>query len=70
MKKIVVFVFVGLIVSSCVIVKPGEVGVRQFLGRLKGSPASPGPTIINPLTTTLVRIPTRTVNKEIKTQMS
>ena len=66
MKKIVVFVLVGLIASSCVIVKPGEVGVRQFLGRLKGSPASPGPTIINPLTTTLVRIPTRTVNKEIK----
>ena len=66
MKKIVVFVLVALIASSCVIVKPGEVGVRQFLGRLKGSPASPGPTIINPLTTTLVRIPTRTVNKEIK----
>ena len=66
MKKIVVFVLVGIIASSCVIVKPGEVGVRQFLGRLKGSPASPGPTIINPLTTTLVRIPTRTVNKEIK----
>ena len=66
MKKIVVFVLVGIIASSCVIVKPGEVGVRQFLGRLKGSPASPGPTLINPLTTTLVRIPTRTVNKEIK----
>ena len=31
MKKIVVFVLVGLIASSCVIAKPGEVGVRQFL---------------------------------------
>ncbi len=66
MKKIFVFVFIAAVASSCVIVKPGEVGVRQFLGRLKGNPASPGPTIINPLTTTLVKIPTRTVNKEIK----
>ena len=66
MKKIFVFVFIAAIASSCVIVKPGEVGVRQFLGRLKGNPASPGPTLINPLTTTLVKIPTRTVNKEIK----
>lgn len=66
MKKIFVFVFIASITSSCVIVKPGEVGVRQFLGRLKGNPASPGPTLINPLTTTLVKIPTRTVNKEIK----
>lgn len=66
MKKIFVFVFIASIASSCVIVKPGEVGVRQFLGRLKGNPASPGPTLINPLTTTLVKIPTRTVNKEIK----
>jgi regulator of protease activity HflC (stomatin/prohibitin superfamily) len=66
MKKIIVFVFVAIVASSCVIVKPGEVGVRQFLGRLKGNPASPGPTLVNPLTTTLVKIPTRTVNKEIK----
>ena len=66
MKKIFVFVFIAAIASSCVIVKPGEVGVRQFLGRLKGNPAAPGPTLINPLTTTLVKIPTRTVNKEIK----
>ena len=66
MKKIFVFVFIAAVASSCVIVKPGEVGVRQFLGRLKGNPASPGPTLINPLTTTLVKIPTRTVNKEIK----
>ena len=34
--------------------------------KTKGNPASPGPTLINPLTTTLVKIPTRTVNKEIK----
>ena len=66
MKKIFVFVFIAAVASSCVIVKPGEVGVRQFLGRLKGNPASPGPTLIYPFTTQLVKIPTRTVNKEIK----
>lgn len=67
MKKIILFsLAIILIIPSCAIVRPGEVGVRQSLGRLRGKPVSPGLALINPFTTILVKIPTRTVNKEIK----
>jgi regulator of protease activity HflC (stomatin/prohibitin superfamily) len=67
MKKLILFsLAIILIIPSCAIVRPGEVGVRQSLGRLRGKPVSPGLALINPFTTILVKIPTRTVNKEIK----
>ena len=35
-------------------------------GKLKGEPKGQGIVLLNPFTTTLLKIPTRTVNKEIK----
>jgi len=55
-----------MISTSCAIVRPGEVGVKQKLGKLKGNPKDQGVVLLNPFTTRLLRIPTRTVNKEIK----
>jgi len=67
MKNIIICCFLVFTTAiSCAIVRPGEVGVRQSLGRLRGKPVSPGLALINPFTTILVKIPTRTVNKEIK----
>ena len=67
MKNIIICCFLIFTTAiSCAIVRPGEVGVRQSLGRLRGKPVSPGVALINPFTTILVKIPTRTVNKEIK----
>ena len=69
MKTIKIFTYLfitSIIFTSCAIVKPGEVGVRQKFGRLKGNIVSPGPAFINPFTTVLVKIPTRTVNREVK----
>ena len=67
MKNIIISCFLIFATTiSCAIVRPGEVGVRQSLGRLRGKPVSPGLALINPFTTILVKIPTRTVNKEIK----
>ena len=67
MKNIIICCFLIFTTAiSCAIVRPGEVGVRQSLGRLRGKPVSPGLALINPFTTILVKIPTRTVNKEIK----
>lgn len=67
MKNIIICCFLVFTTAiSCAIVRPGEVGVRQSLGRLRGKPVSPGLALINPFTTILVKIPTRTVNREIK----
>ena len=66
LKLLLILLISSTIFSSCAIVKPGEVGVRQKFGRLKGDIINPGLALINPLTTILVKIPTRTVNREVK----
>ncbi|MDC6470969.1 prohibitin family protein [Flavobacteriales bacterium] len=65
-KILIVLLISSTIFISCAVVRPGEVGVRQKFGRLKGNVISPGLAIVNPLTTILVKIPTRTVNREVK----
>lgn len=51
-----------LLVQSCAIVRGGEVGVKQRLGRVLPVTLGPGAYGINPFTTRVIRIPTRTVN--------
>lgn len=66
MKKIGLnLVIISLIISSCGVVKPGEVAVKQKFGKLKGDVQTQGLVFLNPLFTELVTIPTRTVNKEV-----
>ena len=66
MKKSILFIgLISFIITSCAVVRPGEVGVKQRFGKLKGSPKTQGVVFLNPFTTILVKIPTRTVNKEV-----
>ena len=41
--------------TSCAIVRPGEVGVKQHYGKLKGKPKSQGIVLLNPFTSKLVK---------------
>ena len=67
MKKILFnLIIISCVISSCAIVNPGEVGVKQQFGKLKGEVQNQGLVILNPLITELVKVPTRTVNKEVK----
>ncbi len=67
MKKIALIGFaIAFLMTSCVIVRPGEVGVKQRFGKLVGTTQSSGLVGVNPLTTSLVKIPVRTVNKEVR----
>ena len=66
MKKIFLnLIVISVLISSCAVVNPGEVGVKQQFGKLKGEVKSQGLVILNPLITELVTVPTRTVNKEV-----
>lgn len=56
-------------VSSCAIVRQGEVGVKRKLGKLDPRIMEPGPQPFNPLTTTIIRMPIRTVNVEIQSNL-
>jgi regulator of protease activity HflC (stomatin/prohibitin superfamily) len=70
MKKPIFYITILLFsVSSCLpfsVIRPGQVGVKQSFGKLKGDPKSQGLVIYNPFTSTIVKLPTRTVNREIK----
>ena len=57
------------LLSSCVVVRPGEVGVRQKLGRISDQALAEGPRSYNPFTSQIVTLPTRTVNLEIRSNL-
>ena len=65
-KSILLIGLLSFIISSCSVIRPGQVGVKQKLGKLKGGPKNQGIVLFNPFTTTLIKLPTRTVNKEVK----
>ena len=66
MKKTLSYLIISAIISSCGIIEPGEVGVKQQFGKIKGNIQTQGLVILNPLITELVTVPTRTVNKEVR----
>lgn len=52
--------------SSCTIIRQGEVGVKRRLGKIDETFVEQGAKAYNPLTTTIIRVPTRTVNIEVR----
>jgi len=58
-----------VLLTSCSVVRPGEVGVKQRFGKLKEKTIEPGLNIINPFTSRIVKIPIRTVNQEVKLEL-
>ena len=52
--------------TGSAIIRPGEVGVKSTLGNLKDKVYQPGTVGFNPFITQVNRIPTRTVNREIR----
>jgi|AntAceMinimDraft_1070359.scaffolds.fasta_scaffold01413_4 regulator of protease activity HflC (stomatin/prohibitin superfamily) len=55
-----------VVIPACAVVRPGEVGVKQRLGKLDNKIQQPGLVTLNPLFTKVIIIPTRTVNLEVK----
>ena len=57
------YLLIGIlpIVSSCAIVRPGEVGIKQQLGRIERVSLPQGAYTFNPFITTIIKIPIRTV---------
>ncbi len=47
--------------TSCAIVRPGEVGLKQTLGKLDHNSLGQGPHGFNPFTSTIIKVKTRTV---------
>lgn len=67
MKASFIFILAtAFLVSSCAIIRPGEVGVRSTFGKLKGPVKTEGMIVYNAFATRVIKIPTRTINRELK----
>ncbi len=64
MKNALLVICGSMLFTSCAIIRPGEIGVRSKFGQLK-EPRSAGTIVYNPFTSKVIKLPTRTVNREI-----
>ena len=56
---------VSFFLSSCAVIRPGEVGVKQRIGKLSNKVYDQGTYFFNPFTTKMIKTPVRTVNMEV-----
>lgn len=54
------------LVSSCAIVRPGEVAVKQRLGKITKKTVEEGPVFFNPFITKVIKTSVRTENLEVR----
>ena len=52
--------------SACATVRQDEVGVKRTLGRVSQRPSAPGGQFVFPGFTSVLRVPVRTVNREVR----
>lgn len=62
-------VALAFLTSSCVVVRQGEVGVKRKLGKIQTAPLSEGLKAFNPFTTRMIKVPTRTMNIEVRSPL-
>ncbi len=62
---VLAFLFSGLLLSSCVTVKQGQVGVKRTFGKFSDEGITEGLRVYNPLTTRIITISTQTENLEV-----
>ncbi len=65
MKKLVMFLGTSLLMTSCAVVRPGEAGMKQRLGKLDDQVKTQGTIWYNPFTTTVIKESIQTNNLEL-----
>jgi prohibitin 1 len=56
------YLAIVLFLGSCTTIRQGEVGVKRRLGKLDPVVRGSGVHTYNPFTTTIIKVPTRTIN--------
>ncbi len=64
MRRLLLVIATGSLLSSCAVVRPGEVGVKQKLGKLS-EPKESGIIGYNPLVAKVIKLRTQTTNIEV-----
>jgi len=66
LRRIFLLGLSSLFLVSCAVVRPGEVGVKSTLGKLRPKVYNPGVVGLNPFVSRVIRVPTRTTNLEVR----
>lgn len=62
MRKIILLALVTIVFASCAVVRPGEVGIKQTLGKLSQEVKTQGTVMYNPITSKVLIESTKTKN--------
>ena len=54
-------IVVGVTMASCTVIRPGRIGMKQTIGKLKPGVLAAGPKMFNPFGTKIIKINVRTV---------
>jgi prohibitin 1 len=65
MKKILIISFMLIMLASCAIIRPGEVGMKQRIGKIQPNVTKSGMMVFNPFISKVIKIPVRTINREV-----
>ena len=65
-KKLLSIAIAALLLTSCMVIRPGEVGVKQRFGKLDDKVLDEGPHFYNPFGTKILTMPIRTENIELR----
>jgi prohibitin 1 len=63
-KKLLIPVFALFALQSCTVVRPGEVGVKQRMGKLSNEITTQGPALFNPFTSKIIKASIQTNDLE------
>jgi regulator of protease activity HflC (stomatin/prohibitin superfamily) len=62
MRTIILFLLTAIMGAGCTVVRPGQVGVKQRLGKLIPKVRPTGIYALNPFTTKMIKVPVRTMS--------
>ncbi len=69
MKKYILLITLPFIISSCAIIAPGEVGVKQRFGKFRGETITSGMIVFNPFATKVIKTSVLTQNLMLELQL-
>jgi regulator of protease activity HflC (stomatin/prohibitin superfamily) len=63
-KKLILPVLALVVLQSCTVVRPGEVGIKQRMGKLSNEITTQGPALFNPFTSKIIKASVQTNDLE------
>ncbi len=65
MKRTLIFLVSVLLISSCTVIRPGEIGIKQRLGKLNAEVVTQGSIVYNPILSKVIKASSQTKNIEL-----